>query len=271
MSESAAQLVHQGWTRIPSVVPVDSCRRLVEVLKSELGVPINDPSRWDDYGGEAHDLVPIWGHQAQWDIRQHPRMHAIWAELWGTGKLWVSLDSCRFTPPWRPGYAEPYDHWDHDPWDESKGFLQGVLALTDTAADQGGFRCVPFLWKDRGAWPSKPVVGPDGGEDWLAIANDQEVIQEIVYVEANAGDLIVWDSRLPHGNSKNLSARPRVAFYILMGPTGDEALRQVNIESWRSGRCLLWWRDRPGYDRTEPWPPAHLTEIGRKLLGLDQW
>jgi hypothetical protein len=264
----AAQLFHQGWTRVQSAAPVDLCHRLVEVLESELDVPLNDPSRWDDYGSEGCDLVPIWGHQAQWNIRQHSQMHRIWTELWGTEKLWVSLDSCRFTPPWRPGYAEPYGlHWDHDPWDESKGFLQGVLALTDTAADQGGFRCIPSLWNDRYAWPSKPIIAPNGEEDWLAITNSRE----IVYVEAKAGDLIVWDSRLPHGNSKNLSATPRVAFYILMGPTDNEALRQANIESWRSGRCVPWWRDRPGYDRTEPWPPADLTDLGRKLLGLDNW
>jgi hypothetical protein len=264
----AAQLFHQGWTRVRSAAPVDLCHRLVEALESELDVPLNDPSRWDDYGSEGRDLVPIWSHQAQWNIRQHSQMHRIWTELWGTEKLWVSLDSCRFTPPWRPGYAEPYGlHWDHDPWDETKGFLQGVLALTDTAADQGGFRCIPSLWNDRSAWPSKPIIAPNGEEDWLAITNSRE----IVYVEAKAGDLIVWDSRLPHGNSTNLSATPRVAFYILMSPTGNEALRQANIESWRSGRCVPWWRDRPGYDRTESWPPADLTDLGRKLLGLDKW
>jgi Phytanoyl-CoA dioxygenase (PhyH) len=259
-----APLSEQGWIRIRDAAPVGLCRRLVEVLERELEVPIHDPARWAGYGGEERDLVPIWGHQAQWDIRQHPRMHRIWSQLWGTERLWVSLDSCRFTPPWRDGYNEPHGiHWDHDPWDDSKGFLQGVLALADTAADQGGFRCVPSLWQDRGAWPRQPV----GAEEWLAITGGRE----IVHVEARAGDLIVWDSRLPHGNSKNRSGRPRVAFYISMGPVGDEPFRQANVESWRTGRCVPWWRDRPGYDRTEPWPPARLTETGRKLLGLDDW
>jgi hypothetical protein len=261
-------LSKQGWTSVQNAVPVELCHRLVEVLESELDVPINLPSRWDECGGDGKDLLPIWGHQAQWNIRQYPQMHRIWAELYGTERLWVSLDSCRFTPPWRAGYAEPYGvHWDHNPWDESIGFLQGVLALTDTAADQGGFRCVPSLWKDRSAWPSKPIIDPNGEEDWLATTNGRE----IVYVEARAGDLIVWDSRLPHGNSKNLSARPRLAFYVSMGPANNETLRQANIESWRSGRCVPWWRNRPGFDRTEPWPPADLTETGRKLLGLDNW
>jgi hypothetical protein len=258
----------RGWTCIRAAVPRELCSRLVGVLESELDVPVRDPSRWDDYGGMGRDLLPIWGHQAQWDIRQHPQMHRIWATLWGTEQLWVALDSCRFSPPWRPGYAEPYGiHWDHDPWDARQALLQGVLALTDTAADQGGFRYVPSLWHDRDAWPRAPTIDVDGDAGWLADTKEREV----VHVPAQAGDLIVWDSRLPHGNSKNLSAVPRLAFYVLMCPIRDEAMRDANVESWRSGRCVPWWRSRPGYDRIEPWPPANLTDLGRRLIGLDSW
>jgi hypothetical protein len=257
-----------GWVRIERVVPVALCERLTTVLETELGVPIHDAAQWDEYGGDGHDLLPIWGHQAQWDIRQHPQMHHAWSVLCGTDKLYVSLDSCRFTPPWRHGYAEPHGiHWDHDPWNAAAGFLQGVLALTETAIDQGGFRCAPSLCKDRAAWPKSPVVGANGEEDWLA----DTAGRDIIHVAAAAGDLIAWDSRLPHGNSKNLSSIPRLAFYILMGPANDPSLRQANIESWRSGRCVPWWCDRRGYGRREPWPPADLTPIGRKLLGLDDW
>jgi len=82
-----------------------------------MDVPVHNQSRWHEYGGKARDLVPIWGHQAQWDIRQHPDLHRIWATLWKTDRLRVWLDSCRFTPPWKPGFAEPLRiHWDYDPW-----------------------------------------------------------------------------------------------------------------------------------------------------------
>jgi hypothetical protein len=261
------QLRKSGWARVNGAIPVSLCNRLVDVLESNLNVPIHGPSRWDAYGGEMHDLLPIWGHQAQWDIRQHPNLHQIWAALWGTEKLCVSLDSCRFTPPWKPGYAEPGAiHWDHNPWDAEKRMFQGVLALTDTALDQGGFRCVPSLYLNLDAWPRRPVIHADGEEDWLADTTGREII----HLSAKAGDLIVWDSRLAHSNSKNESSRPRIAFYILMGPADDRS-RQTAVESWRSGRCVPWWRSRPGYDRIEPWPPAILTELGRKLLGLDSW
>jgi hypothetical protein len=147
-----------GWVRVEGAVPVRLCQRLVAVLETELDVPVHDSSRWYEYGVEPRDFVPIWGHQAQWDIRQHPNLYGIWATLWGTGRLGVSLDSCRLTPPWRPGSGEPYGiHWDHDPWNAKRRMYQGVLALTDTAVDQGGFRCVPSLYHDRAAWPQAPL------------------------------------------------------------------------------------------------------------------
>jgi hypothetical protein len=76
-----AHLREFGWVRIHKAIPVELCNRLVEVLETELWVPVNDPSRWDNYGGEPRDFVPIWGHQAQWEIRQHTNLHRIWATL----------------------------------------------------------------------------------------------------------------------------------------------------------------------------------------------
>jgi hypothetical protein len=71
----------EGWTRIRSAAPRALYARLVDVLIDDVGVPVNDPMRWDVYGGDMQDLLPIWGHQVQWDIRQHPAMHEIWSRL----------------------------------------------------------------------------------------------------------------------------------------------------------------------------------------------
>jgi len=65
-------------------------------LNASFGAPVRDPRRWNEYGGVMRDLLPIWGHQAQWDIRQYPPLRRTWATLWGSDALWVTLDSCRF-------------------------------------------------------------------------------------------------------------------------------------------------------------------------------
>jgi Phytanoyl-CoA dioxygenase (PhyH) len=250
-----------GWTVARGIVPAGLCERLVRVLETEMGVPVDDSGRWSEYAN--FDLVPIWGHQAQWDIRQLPQLHALWSELWGTEELWVSMDMCRFSPPWRSGSADPLPiHWDHNPHDSNTRMIQGVLALTDTARGQGGFRCVPSLFRHREEWPTEPVSRP-WGDEWLPDVSRREIVE----VPAAQGDLILWDSRLPHSNSRNDSIRPRVAFYIQMYPATDEEERRIRLECYNEGRCPPYWRSRPGADRTEPWPPATLTPLGRRLLG----
>jgi hypothetical protein len=142
------------------------------------------------------------------------------------------------------------------------------VALTDAAVGQGGgFRCVPSLYRERARWPKAPVIDADGDETWLADTQGHQ----IEAVSAQTGDLIIWDYRLPHGNSWNNSAPPRIAFYVSMYPTSDDRLRRAAIESWKTGHCVPWWRNRPGYDRVEPSPPAALTNLGRRLIGPDGW
>jgi hypothetical protein len=259
-----------GFARVPDFVPEALCDRLVEVLREQGGVPIDDPSRWHVY--ETWDIVPMWGHQAEWEIRQLPSLYRLWSGLWGQDALFVSLDMVRFTPPrHRPSPATPLPiHWDHDPYEENLRSFQGVVALTDTGRGQGGFRCVPSLYSDRARWPTAPVEN-DGRREWLPeVAED-----EIVEVPARKGDVIVWDSLLPHANSRNTSTRPRIAFYVQMFPVDKyepyEEARRERVELWKSGRCHPVWRWRPGCDRVEPWPPARLTGLGRRLLGLDSW
>ncbi len=177
--------------------------------------------------------------------------------------LWVSVDMCRFSPPGKVGLPI---HWDHDPHDEQTRFIQGVVALTDTEIGQGGWRCVPSLWQKHEAWPTEPVVS-EWGDEWKPEVAEGEIVE----VPAAKGDLIVWDSRLAHANSTNDSDRPRIAFYVNMNPPEDEEMRGLRIECYQQGLCLPWWRWHGGADRAEPWPPAALTELGQRLLGLDRW
>jgi hypothetical protein len=127
--------------------------------------------------------------------------------------------------------------------------------LTLTGPRPTGVRCVPSLFHDRSSWPKVPVIDTDGDENWLAEVTGRD----IAFIPAKAGDLIVWDWRLPHSNSKTLSTRPRLA------------LRDTAIESWRGSRCVPWWWRHRGYDRIEPRPSARLSELDRRLIGLHAW
>jgi ectoine hydroxylase-related dioxygenase (phytanoyl-CoA dioxygenase family) len=100
------------------------------------------------------------------------------------------------------------------------------------------------------------------------------VAAEVQTIPGKAGDLLIWHNLLAHGNSRNRSNRPRLAQYISMSPTRehDEEARQTRIDSWRehkspSGRAFP--GDPRGWEKNLP--PAELTELGKKLLGLEKW
>jgi hypothetical protein len=259
-------LAEHGYVVLPGVVARSMCDRVVEAIGSELGIWLDDPSSWDRVP-TLIDQVPLWGHQSQWDIRQLPALHRLWADIWDTAALWVDMSSCRFTPPWRPGGADAMSiHWDVDPWDEAIRWYPGVLALTDAGQGEGGFRCVPGLTRDRARWPTEWNES-EFGVEYRPVFGEDEVIE----VPLHAGDLVIMDHHLPHGTVRNHGPSPRVAFYIQYFPEGDSAGREERISDFETGRCPSFWRWKPGHDRTEPEPRASLSGLGRKLLGLNGW
>ena len=186
------QLRHDGYAVAEQVVPPALIAAAIAALHE----------RSDGTPG----MVPIWGHQALWDVRQHPSVHAAFAEACGTEELWVSLDRVSINAPGGPGLSI---HWDID--------LEGHVPTP---------------------------------------------------VPARAGDLIVFDALLPHGNEANGAATPRLAQYV--------AMREPH--AWggtAAGRVALYEEGRSAFGEyagiVEPWPPATLTPLGRRLLGLDAW
>ena len=140
--------------------------------------------------------------------------------------------------------------------------VQGVLCLSGTAADQGGFQCVPGFHKRLEEWAEtqpedRPPMHPDTAD------------MELVHVPARAGDLIIWHRALPHGNSRNHSSKPRLAQYISMAPAQEDQRRQ-RMAGWKQ-RCAKSKADASvAEDLPEP-ADIHLTPLGRRLLGIDRW
>jgi ectoine hydroxylase-related dioxygenase (phytanoyl-CoA dioxygenase family) len=91
-------------------------------------------------------------------------------------------------------------------------------------------------------------------------------------VPCHAGDLLIFDSRMPHGNGTNTDDAPRITQAVTMQPPNfwGEAARD-RIVLWETGRANPHYADWPGVDEIQRWPPATSTPLGRKLLGLDDW
>jgi hypothetical protein len=93
-----------------------------------------------------------------------------------------------------------------------------------------------------------------------------------VQIEGNAGDVILWSTKLPHGSAANLSGRPRIAASISMQPPGDSAELRARMKRWwLTKQAPDWWRGLPGQLEIEPGDPAVLSELGMRLIGMLPW
>jgi hypothetical protein len=217
-------------------------------------------------------MVEVYNHQLQWDNRQTPRVHDAFSDVWGTEKLWVTIDRANLNFPMREGFEfKGFIHWDYDPETKPQN-VQGVLALADqTDENMGGFQCIPQLMRDYDTWK---LTQP---EDRNRYQPDITAYQDkLVKVKLEAGDLLIFNSLLPHGIRPNLSGdKVRIAQYISMMPVqeNDEAQRQWRINSWRdriAPEGYAFPGDPRNWEKTK-YTTATLSELGEKLLGLKSW
>jgi ectoine hydroxylase-related dioxygenase (phytanoyl-CoA dioxygenase family) len=185
----------------------------------------------------------------------------------------ASIDRANFKPPADPAHPE-HDHKGFIHWDTDTSLypnipfrVQAVLALTDTAENMGGFQCIPEIYQQLDVWIARqPADRHPFRPDYTGF--------EITKLGMRAGDLVIWTTLLPHGNGHNQSNQPRLAQYITMNPAeADNAeLRETRLNCWRENRPMP-HRAFPGDPRgiEQDRPPAELTPLGRKLLGIEPW
>lgn len=228
----------------------------------------NHPESWYPDPPRRSLMVEIYQHQALWDNRQYPRVHQVFSEIWGTEKLWVSFDRASMNPPNCPPKWERKTvglHWDMSLDNAPFGLkVQGVLYLTDTAANQGAFTCVSGFHHRLENWLKNLPEGADPREQDLESLGP-------VSVPGKAGDLIIWHSALPHSAGVNTADCPRVVQYITMTPAQEDnkEARDRRINGWQH-RMAGFSGERKEKEH-ESGKTAKLTPLGQKLLGLDRW
>ncbi|MFN7539171.1 MAG: phytanoyl-CoA dioxygenase family protein [Bacteroidota bacterium] len=219
---------------------------------------------------ENTGMVEVYNHQQLWNNRQAQRIYDAFVDIWGTEKLWVSIDRANLNFPIRPGFEyKGFIHWDYDP-DTNPVNVQGVLALADqTDENMGGFQCVPELFRNYHSWK---LTQPEDRNHFMPDITGLELVK----VPLEAGDLLIFNSLEPHGIRPNLSKdKVRIAQYISMMPAEEdnEPLRQWRINSWRNRIAPEGYAfpgDPRNWEKTR-YHTAELNELGKKLLGLTAW
>jgi len=215
-------------------------------------------------------MVEVYNHQNLWNNRQVQRVYDAFVDIWGTEKLWVSIDRANLNFPIQPGFEyKGFIHWDYDP--ETKPVnVQGVLALADqTDENMGGFQCVPELYRTYDTWK---LTQPGDRNHFMPDVSGLELVKVLL----EAGDLLIFNSLEPHGIRPNLSKdKVRIAQYLSMMPAEEdnEALKQWRIQSWQNRIAPEGYAfpgDPRNWEKTR-YATAELNDLGKKLLGLSPW
>lgn len=215
-------------------------------------------------------MVEVYNNQYLWNSRQVQRVYDAFVDIWGTEKLWVTIDRANLNFPIRPGFEyKGFIHWDYDP-DTKPVNVQGVLALADQDdVNMGGFQCIPELFRNYDEWK---LTQPEDRNRFQPNTSGFEMEK----VKMEAGDLLIFNSLQPHGIRPNLSEnKVRIAQYISMMPAEEDnqALREWRITSWKdrvAPEGYAFPGDPRKWEQTK-YETAELNELGKKLLGLKNW
>lgn len=277
----------QHWTRkgyviVRNAVSAAEADAVVAMLWRFQEMDPDDPSTWYRPQLREHrmtelnntGMVEVYHHQSLWNTRQNRRVHDAFVDIWDREDLWVAIDRANLNPPNKAaraaGTRDGFIHFDVDVSQRPLPVAaQGVLSLARQDEDVGGFQCVPGIFEEIEHWWARQPEGanpfkPDIGE------------HPIENVRLDKGDLLIFNSLLPHGVRPNRSEnRVRLAQYISMFPADfdNEPLRQARIRTWAEQTHPEgdpFPGDPRAYERRH-FERAELNAHGRRLLGLDPW
>ena len=217
-------------------------------------------------------MVEVYNNQFLWSNRQQQKVYDAFVDVWGTQKLWVTIDRANLNFPIKKGFEyKGFIHWDYDPETKPQN-VQGVIALSDqTDPNTGGFQCVPWLYQNYDTWKK---TQPEDRNRFQPDIKDLE--DKIEKVALEAGDLLIFNSLLAHGIRPNLSKdKVRIAQYISMMPAEEdnEALKTWRVNSWKNRIAPEGYAfpgDPRNWEQTK-YKQSVLNPLGEKLLGLKKW
>ena len=272
--------IENGYVVIKNAVSREQAMKTAEFVWEFDDKDPSDPSTWYTEARAEMEMkelagtgmVEVYNNQFLWDNRQTKRVYDSFVDIWGTEKLWTTIDRANLNFPIRPGFEyKGFIHWDYDP-DTKPQNVQGVLALADqTDQEMGGFQCIPWLYRNYDTWK---LSQPEGRNKFQPDISGLE--DKIVKVSLEAGDLLIFNSTLPHGIRPNNSKdKVRIAQYISMMPAQEDDIDLVNwrINSWKN-RIAPEGYAFPGDPRNweqEKYQTANLSKLGEKILGLEKW
>jgi hypothetical protein len=212
-SDDLAFWDENGHVVLHDAVPTEQCRAAVQAICQFVKADLDRPDTW--YRGvQGHSIwIPLLHHPVLDANRASARVHRAFAQLWNREDIWMNVDQAGMNPPELPGwrFPGPHLHWDVSLAQPIPFGLQGILYLTDTAANQGAFTCVPGFHRKIEHWLDGLAAGQD--------PRTHDFTSEAMPIAGHGGDLVIWHQALPHGSSPNRAASPRFVQYMFGRPS----------------------------------------------------
>ena len=191
-----------------------------------------------------------------WDMRLEPGVVDAFAKIWGTNELLVSFDSLNVTFPGRkdkPPRA-PWPHVDQSPMKRGLHCVQGIINLSQVGPEDGSLMLLPKSSELFGEFFDTQTA-PQSWEakDWRRFSENEMTWWKQkglrpTKVQANPGDLILWDSRTVHwgGEPTEKSDVIRTVVYASYSPAKlatREALEEKKRVFELHGATTHWAHD----------------------------
>ena len=199
-----------GYVIIKNAVTPQDCAASRKAIMDYLEMDDADETTWYKKSGFMQGiLVPLYRNAAVDKNRNSPVIKRAFEQLWNRTDLIVTTDKCGFNPPETDSfkYRGIGLHWDVSLATPIPFGTQGILYLTDTAANQGALRVVPGFHNKIESWLKELPANVNPREVDISVFNP-------IPIAANAGDFIIWNHKLPHDSSPNKANLPRIVQYL---------------------------------------------------------
>ena len=213
-ADALAHWDEHGWVLLKNAISAEAAEQTAQVVWQAQGMDADDPNDWGRRGPlQQCVFVQMFRHPVLDANRHSARIHKAYAQLWGRTDLWATTDRIGFNAPVTPEFPFPGPgiHWDVSLVQPIPFGIQGLIYLTDTAADQGAFALVPGMHRTIGPWLQSLPEGVDPRQyacEHLSMTP----------IAGQAGDMVLWHQALAHGPTPNRASVPRLVHYLTMFP-----------------------------------------------------
>ncbi|KAI8244478.1 hypothetical protein K4K55_005035 [Colletotrichum sp. SAR 10_96] len=288
-------LISQGYAVVKNAIDPAKARqyqqRAFAWLKSfDTALDLNDPSTWIDENLPVQSKINSFEKYAAtherfiWEARQEPGVLDAFSKIWGTDELFVSFDSFNITFPNRkdkPPRA-PWPHVDQSPLKRGMHCVQGIISLSHAGPEDGSLVVVPKSHKaldkffdtqtDPKSWKKEDVF-PFTKKDMEWFRGEG---LEPAKVQAEPGDLILWDSRVAHwgGDPTEKSDTIRTIIYATYTPRNlatEAALAEKKRVFEAYGYTTHWPHDNIALEELDARLPDDYPEKPRREKWIMDW